>query len=161
MNEDFKLDKAESIEKVINKQKEEEIANLGKQRRAYEVEIEKLNKEWKQKMDEREKELREKLTEKFEKETSLREADLEWKKNLEFDKLKATFEKQLKLTEIEYQRKIDSYSSLSAELKSALEDNENLKKKIQAIREDFQTCIERFSSLRKEEAEFLFPIEIN
>ena len=161
MNEDFERDKSESIEKVMNKQKEEEIAKLEKQKREYEDIIEKLNQEWKEKMTKNETELREKLTEKWQKEKELREADWQWKKNLEFDELKSTFEKQLILAEIEHQKKIDSYSHLSDELNQAFEENENLKKKIHDIREEFKACIERFSRLKKEEVEFLFPIETN
>lgn len=144
------------MEEKLKLWREEEEKSLNSQRSHYEDKIKRLEEKWEKKLSESQNELREALNTSFMKELEMRKVDDERRKLREREELQMWFENELKLNEIEYQNKLNSLSQVESRLKSAIEENDELKRNIETIRSEFQECIERFSRLRKQEADFLF-----
>lgn len=161
MKEDFKNEKRSAIEQELKEYQSIAKEALEKQKHLYDEKIETVNANWEAKLAASKNELTKKLSEEFAQEMQLKERAIEARKNSEINELKNLFEKQLKLKEAEFQSKLDSYKVLNAQFDAMTKENNILKERIGELRAEFQTCIQRFSKLRKEESDFLFPLDIN
>lgn len=160
MREDFDKEKLVLIHKELKQHEIEAAAALDEQKRYYESKVIQLSENWEAKSNERLKELENRLNEEFERRLQERETEIRDEKERELNECRELFAKQIDEVESENKKKIDSYSLLNEKLEKAIMENDALEKKVDEARNEFQTCIERFSRLQKQEADFLFPSHI-
>lgn len=79
-------------------------------------------------------------------------------KNAELESLRDVYENKIDLVKFELQLKMDDIAHLNGKISSLNYENDQLKEMIDDLKEELQSCITRFSHLKKNDNDFLFPV---
>ena len=158
MGEEFDLEKKKEIEMALKLKETSAKSKLDKQKRYYEAKLSRMNENWTARLNESHQELRCKLNNQFENEMKLNAEKWRRECDAEMESLRVEFGKQVELNEARHRREMDEMIMMQLKLQTSLDENVKLRQTIAAVTAEFQKCIQRFSHMRKEEAEFLFPI---
>jgi uncharacterized phage infection (PIP) family protein YhgE len=131
---------------------------LEEQRKKYENKYEELNEKWLTKLNVSIQEQRAKFNKEIEKTIQLSCEQVVSDKNEEIEKLKDVYENKLDLAKFDLQLKLDDISQLKSKINALNYENDQLKEMIEDLKNELQNCITRFSHLKKNDNDFLFPV---
>ena len=139
---------------------EKKLANrqLDDQRKIYEKKLADLNESWTKKLIQQLKDQEVQLKQKFDNELKANNEILHQAKINEINDLNKMYEKKIDSLKDEISLKIDEINRLNLNIIDINSENEDLKIILNNLTLEFKSCIQRFTHLNKEEAEFLFPI---
>lgn len=139
---------------------EKKLANrqLDDQRKIYEKKLADLNESWTKKLTQQLKDQEVQLKQKFDNELKANNEILHQAKINEINDLNKMYEKKIDSLKDEISLKIDEINRLNLNIIDINSENEDLKIILNNLTLEFKSCIQRFTHLNKEEAEFLFPI---
>jgi hypothetical protein len=139
---------------------EKKLANrqLDDQRKIYEKKLADLNESWTKKLTQQLKDQEVQLKQKFDNELKANNEILHQAKINEINDLNKMHEKKIDSLKDEISLKIDEINRLNLNIIDINSENEDLKIILNNLTLEFKSCIQRFTHLNKEEAEFLFPI---
>jgi len=159
--EQFEIEKFEAVEEAILKEKQAAEARLEEQRKRYESKYEDLNEKWVNKLNMSLQEHKAKFNKEIEKTIQLSCEQVASEKNLEIERLKDIYENKLDLSKFELQLKLDDIAALNSKLNALNYENDQLKEMIEELKEELAVTITRFSHLKKNDNDFLFPVSLN
>lgn len=158
MREEFEADKQDAVEKAVEKQEASVANTLDEQKRYYEAKIARLNENWLGKLNQSHQDLRRKLNNQFEKEMRLNAEQINRERDAEIEAIRVEMGKEVEAKEVKHKQELEEIACVEPKLKACLAENDELKRTIVEVTAEFQKCIQHFSHLKKEEAEFLFPL---
>jgi hypothetical protein len=139
---------------------EKQLANrqLEDQRKIYEKKMADLNDSWTKKLAQHLRDQEAQLKLRFDNELKANNEIFNQIKLNELNDLSKMYEKKIDSLKDDISLKIDEINRLNLNIIDINSLNEDLKIILNDLRLEFKSCIQRFTHLNKEEAEFLFPI---
>lgn len=117
-----------------------------------------MNEKWIGKLNSSLQEQRAKLNKEIEKTIQLSCEQLISDKNNELEKIRDEYEAKLDLSKFEIQLKLDDIAQLNGKVSALNYENDELKAMIEELKQELQSVITRFSYLKKNDNDFLFPV---
>ncbi len=158
LRQDLEPEKVHAINEAVIIEKQLANRQLDDQRKIYEKRLADLNDSWTKKLAKHLNDQENQLKTRFDHELKVNNEILHQEKLKEIDDLNKMYQKKINKLKGEITLKIDEINRLNLNIIDINSMNEDLKIVLNDLTLEFKSCIQRFTHLDKEEAEFLFPI---
>lgn len=156
VKEEFEREKDVVREEAIESQARQHETDLNTLKSYYEHKIEKLNAEWKEKLNSSLLELQQKLAAQHE--AKIRTLTDKWQieKEAQLVQVNEQWHERFAQKSKEIEKSAAKFNQKCAEFEQLTNENNELKRTIDDIKLEYQKCIQRFSNMKKNETDFLF-----